>query len=95
MIGNDRYKYGTFSVAGTVTLSDGTPCVLHCLNITDTTAGTVTILDGTYSTATTFATVGLHLGGTMGSFRYDAELGKGLQIITDADIKGNVTYTLF
>jgi hypothetical protein len=89
-LGMDRYKYAAFTVAGTVTCSDGTPCVLHCLNITNTTAGTITVTEGTAAAA---ATIGVWLGGTMNSFRLDAEL-TGLQIVTDANIHGNVTYTL-
>lgn len=90
-LGQDRYSYGTFSVAGTVTLSGGTPCVLHCLNITDTTAGTVSVVNGTSAAA---ATVALIIGGTQNTYRMDAELSTGLSVITNANIKGNVTYTL-
>jgi len=89
-LGTDRYKYGTFSVAGTITLSDGDPVVLHTLNITDTTAGTITVKDGTAAAA---STVCVHVGGAAGSFRYDAEFGSGLVIVTNGSTKGNVTYT--
>ena len=90
-LGIDRYKYGTFSVAGTVNLSDGTPCVLHTLNITDTTAGTVTIKAGT---AAASGTVALVVAGVAGSYRYDAEIGTGLSVVTVGNVKGCVTYTL-
>lgn len=91
-VGIDRYKYGTFSVAGTVTLSSGTPGILHCLNIMDTTIGTVSVVNGTSSVA---GTIALILAGTQNSYYMDAEFGSaGLSIVTTGNTKGNVTYTL-
>jgi len=92
-LGVDRYKFGTFSVAGTITLSDGTPCVLHTINITDTTTGTVTVLNGTAAAA---GTIALIVNGTsgQGTYRFDTELSTGLRIVTAGNVKGCVSYTL-
>ena len=90
MFGENGYTYESFSAAGTSTLSDGTPCVLHSLNITDTTAGTITVKVGT---ATTAATACVIVGGAANSFVFDTAL-PGLVIVRNGSTKGNVTYTL-
>ena len=84
-----RYKYGTFSVAGTVAITPN-PVVLHTVNITDTTAGTVNVLAGT---AVGSGTAAFIVGGVVGSFVMDAEL-TGLSIVTTGNVKGNVSYVV-
>ena len=91
-VGPDVYNYATFSVAGTVTLSDGTPCILHSLSLTDTTTGTVTVRDGTLAAA---ATCMLILAGTQMTYGpLDMEIPNGLRIVTSGNTKGVVSYTL-
>jgi hypothetical protein len=91
-VGTDRYKYGTFTTAGTITLSDGTPCVLHSLSLTDTTAGNITVKNGTTTTA---ATALLITAGTQMTYGpLDIELGGGLVVVTSGNTKGMIAYTL-
>jgi hypothetical protein len=84
-----RYKYGTFSVAGTVAIT-ANPVILHTINLTDTTAGNVTVLAGT---AVGSGTAVLLTAGTQNSYIFDAEM-TGLSIVTSGNTKGNFTYVL-
>ena len=84
-----RYKYGTFSTAGTVNVT-ASPVVLHTITLTDTTAGNITILAGT---AVGSGTAVLITAGTQNSYIIDAEM-TGLSIVTSGNTKGNYTFVL-
>ena len=87
-LGSDRYNYATTSVAGTLTINNG-PCLIHNINLTDYTIGTMTFLNGT---ATDSGTVALILSGTPSSYNLDEELSSGLVVVTNANIKSNISY---
>ena len=85
----NSYQYATVSVAGTVNVT-GNPVMVHTVNITDVATGKLlTLCDGTTATS---ATVGIFDADTTGSYLLDAELGNGIKIVTDGDVKACVTF---
>lgn len=89
-VGGDRYQFATVSIAGTSNIVDG-PAVLHTITVSGVLdAATLTVKNGT---AVTSATVAIIDSGTMATYRYDAELGSGLQVVTSGNVIATITYT--
>jgi hypothetical protein len=86
---NNVYNYATVSVSGTSTVAT-IPTMVHTINLTDTTAGTMTVLNGTAAAAGTAAYI---VAGGRQDYLFDMFLPNGLVVVTNANIKGVITYT--
>jgi len=83
-LGGDRYKYSHISAAATTNVYQTGPVLLHTITVNGSITGTATVIDGTTTTDASRATVAIINTDTHITRTFNAELSRGLVVVTDA-----------